>query len=1678
MLRRRVSAVFLVVLTVAGIGVTHHSFGADGRSSRLGAQFSDSLPRNTTIRLATGAFDPLRGVPSVAADLRAARPRHWMVQAHYPATKATRDAVVAAGARIVAQLPDVTWIVTASPAVASQIRHQPGIRWVGPYQPAYKLSPLLTDVGRNPARLRVWPHRDVDGATLARQLAPLNASGVSIVEVGHQLVTVDAPNTALHALARVENVAWIEHLPTYQLHNANALWTTDTGERDVLGAAAPGRLDGAGQTAAVADTGVNYVPDPNGRAQRAFSDCDAAGRCKLADYVQGQIGNAPSQLETVTKTGAHHRKMAGYFNLTADPIARSQEASWHGTHTAGSVAADYPDDNGKYGTRNREADGMAPAARLIFQDVESGGGLGGLPGDPYDLFNQVYDLNKNGKYDPLEDARTHNNSYGAIYPEFDDGGAARTDDFIVEHPDMTIVFSAANSGPNAATLAGGPQESKNVITSCASANGNQPLASPDTVAVFSSHGPTIDGRVKPDVCTPGQIVVSPKGGTVDDDQYLQGTSMSGPVLVGLATLVRQYYWDGFGAVNGNGFASGMRDFSRRYDPSAALTKATIINSAQRMRGRYTGDDGRQLDGQWPSSGQGWGKVQLDSALYFPGDDRALFTVDRPSDAARGLETGTSVTETLDVAPGQPLDISLVWSDPSSALPAGTPVLVNNLDLTVTAPDGTVFRGNNFTTQSATLGQPGDNTADVNESRPGPGAGDTKNNVEGVRIANPAAGQWKITVAGTNVLSGPQGYALVASGRIATDTPRIVTDAPKYQPGKQATGFLLGTHLNGDIAGFERLAPGVYRIRQTAAGAAVSLIGGGAVINVPVDSAAPLARDVNVESVAADLARITWTTDEKSTGEVVVRASDGTATTYPDVYNVSGFKGLSTPQVETTGVYLNRKVLSFKHTVNATGLAAGTAYTFAIKATDEAGNTGDAATGSFTSTDAIFSPNATDQAALVSGEGTAGLPTTDLPVADPVGLPVQTGQPWGLSTQFYTGKLGTTASGTPVVAAGAPVESMPAFMFRMPATLDPNRITAAAVELFSAHDIVDPYNDRPEFSMDLVNSSVEAAWGPGQTYTAVRNAPADVHMASDPTLRRGANVPYVFHVPCNDIDAFRKNLAADAGGRRAAFRLRGITNEPESLFSFETGYGRRSRGPQLRPRLILFLDGNDPMPCTATAAPKISDVLVDHNDDTSAVVSWRTDVPADSTVYVRKAGTTDWTPVSAPVRVTQHFVRVGNLDKGAQYEFVVRSATCNGLVTVDDNHGSAYALFRPQAISGVFAQDGGGNTAVIGWSTTQPGTSVVKWGAAPGTLDKTATTAGSTNNHTVTLALTECQRIYFRVETTGADNKTVSSGVYSFDKPAGTGAAVASFDFESGPQGFTVTPAAGNGNASAGPIGVALLPSPTIWERRSNQETGGSQAFRTVIKSPDAPGYTSNVDIRLVSPPIAVPEGIAALTWREVYNLEPNTAGFEAKDAPLVELSVDDGRTWTVERQTAGGQNANYPLATPMRIAIPDEFTGHTIRVGFHFTSDDNTEVPDGGWAVDDVRVVTPRCPVLLATPPAAPPAPTNGGNASASGLGPLPAPSAGASSIGVLPTPDTPSDVAKRNGTCKCGPIHFLPASGGGIVSVTPPVTPPKVLGARGRLPATGGGLLALPALCLLGGARGLHRLKRRRRRR
>jgi hypothetical protein len=1641
--RRRIAAGVALLLVAALAASAPLPTGAVQRPAK---KFKGALGENFKkkggglIRLAYQAFDPLKeSEPKIPGGLRTIATRGklswWLVQLKYPIRRAARDAVLKLAHRSAGYLPEATFVLEMTPDNVIQARRTPGVRWVGLLHPAYKLGPAVSGRPRildlkGTHRFRALFHYGEARADAIALMRGIPGIAVDEAHATSSIVPFTATATQLAAVARLSDVRWVEAAPTYMLHNYNTRWASDTGERDTFWTTAPGHLTGAGQTAAISDTGINYVLDSGGNAQRAFADFGPDGRTKLATYTLTEPGNTQDALFDRTNNRSGHRKMAAYYDLAGDGYEPSENSS-HGTHTSGSIAADYPDANGVYGTYNARGageDGMAPGAHLIMQDVvNAGGSLAGLPSDLYDLYEQVYDGNpttgtavtnpyandlharKIYSYDPTLDARVHNYSIGPLYPlvappipGFDDADAA--DRFVADHEDFVAVSSAGNDGSDVFTIGGSQTISKNTLSSCASAGGRQPMVTLDSVAEFSSHGPTLEGRIKPDVCTPGQIVISPKGGTSWDDHYQQGTSMSSPVLTGLATLVRQYFFDGFGPkpVGGAyaGYAPGTRDLGRRWNPSAALVKAILINSAARMRGVYSGDHGTrpELYGQWPSGGQGWGRVELDNALTFDDEARRLFVSDVWNKSKDALDF-SDVEYEIEVAAGQPLEITVVWTDAPSAPYAGSTPLVNNLDLTVTGPDGTTYLGNNFTTQSGLISDApaGDPSADVAETRTTPALPDARNNVEAVRIEAPKAGTYVVRIDGgaadSNLMgtpSGPQGYALVASG-------------------------LVGKGAKAAPASGERVKPLISTIRA--------------------------------RSVSSDLAMVTWETDERTTGAVLLTDASGKTVRYDDVYNASTIIGEETPVNENVGEYADKKVTGVLHEVHLTGLSPGP-YRFVIEATDLAAtpNTSKSAEQTFTSTGAIFQPDANDMAMLVSGDGTTALPE---PGSD---------QLWGTSKQLYTGVSPTNTTDPPIVSdITGPLlprnRYMPAFMFRIPKNVDPKHITGAAIELTSGHDWTNHFIEDPRFTLSLLKSPVEDTWGPGTTYETVEGAAVDAVASPETGLRHGGQTPYTFSFTCSDLEALKKNLAEDPGDvARLAFRLQMTAVDFEkiadSLFSFETGHGRRSRGMEFRPKLVFQIDGQDPLPCENTPAPAISDVRVQSaagENPKSVVVSWMTDVPSSSVVLFRKAGAASWTQLGSPFKTTTHLVQVDNLEPYGRYEFAVRSVSCSGRETTDDNGNKGYALYAeayyPPVVDALAARlSPTTGQPVISWVSDQDTTGGVQWGTSPAALTHTTQHVDEEGNpvrgrtHEVELSgVQPCSPIYFRALAASGKGVVGTSQTLSFQQPSDKAKDLIPIEtFDNGLGNWTVT------------TGNPLVT--TDW--------GASDgAARTRIAGA-VPGYAPSADARLISPPVKTSGGVLRLSFTETIGSEG------CCDFGTVEYTTNEGRTWTPLRAVAGSiageQTGDGGTSSPRDVTLTvDGVPAGTIRIAFHMTSDDNLEVPPG-WSIDNVAVreVLPCSSKITATAPAI--GKRTAGVYLADLTGPVPARAArlGADVALVVTDLNPASPTQRAAGTATC--VRVLGTKFRRVF--------PGTIGGRPRpgLPATGLGSTATPGLAAI----------------
>jgi hypothetical protein len=201
---------------------------------------------------------------------------------------------------------------------------------------------------------------------------------------------------------------------------------------------------------------------------------------------------------------------------------------------------------------------------------------------------------------------------------------------------------------------------------------------------FSSRGPTLDQRFKPDILCPGGSIRSAlsqaqqcgAGSVVE----MSGTSMATPICAGASALVRQYFREGY-------HIDGIRNPSAGLNATAALVKAVMIHSGRPIFVFRGG--GFVLPEKMPDASQGFGRIELLSVLRFgdsSGFDLRVWNKENVSD-------GVSRQYCLAVNPGATrLRVTIVWTDPPGT-PGSWRALINDLDLVVMAPDEDFYYGN-------------------------------------------------------------------------------------------------------------------------------------------------------------------------------------------------------------------------------------------------------------------------------------------------------------------------------------------------------------------------------------------------------------------------------------------------------------------------------------------------------------------------------------------------------------------------------------------------------------------------------------------------------------------------------------------------------------------------------------------------------------------------------------------------------------------------------------------------------------------------------------------------------------------------------------------------------------------------------------------------------------------------
>jgi len=407
-------------------------------------------------------------------------------------------------------------------------------------------------------------------------------------------------------------------------------------------------------------------------------------------------------------------RVVGNVDLVGDGSTADQH-SGHGTHVACTVLGE--------GSHTSSYAGIAPEAELYFQAMENDNSGNFQWSSINNMLNTAYN----------QGARVHTNSWGSSssseWGEYTssaedvDDRARYYDQYYSGREGFAILFATGNDGPDSGTV-GPPATAKNTIS--VGSSQNRYSGAPNSLMDSSSRGPTDDGRIKPDILAPGGYVRSCRaqeatdtsGSTWSSSWYLEysGTSMATPNAAGTAALIREY----------------ITEIAQRPEPQGALVKALMILGAKDIGSRDI-----------PNMNEGWGRIDLKNSLA-PSNDRGIWVDDRSVLSS----TGNTKTYSFNItSPNQPFKAVVAWSDERGSRFSNTQ-LVNDLDLTLTDPSGTEYRGNVFSQGRSIQG----------------GNYDDLNNVEVVLIDNADIGLWSLEVrdAGHSG-SKSQPFAVAVSG---------------------------------------------------------------------------------------------------------------------------------------------------------------------------------------------------------------------------------------------------------------------------------------------------------------------------------------------------------------------------------------------------------------------------------------------------------------------------------------------------------------------------------------------------------------------------------------------------------------------------------------------------------------------------------------------------------------------------------------------------------------------------------------------------------------------------------------------------------------------------------------------------------------------------------------------------
>ncbi len=223
-----------------------------------GGEFQRVTEADVKIRLKYAEFDPLVAIPAVPTDLKATSASSmYIVQFVSQTLDEYRDAIRNVGGEVFNYLPSNAYICRLTAEGAASLRSQPFVRWVGSYEPAYRLDEQLRaahSTGKLPSTARYIIQMLGDDSILKRQIAMQISSLGGIVESAPDegtLLEATLTPTQLIGTTHIDGVMWVEAWgePSHDMDNVRIV----SGANYINGF---GTFRGQGVNAHIIDGGV------------------------------------------------------------------------------------------------------------------------------------------------------------------------------------------------------------------------------------------------------------------------------------------------------------------------------------------------------------------------------------------------------------------------------------------------------------------------------------------------------------------------------------------------------------------------------------------------------------------------------------------------------------------------------------------------------------------------------------------------------------------------------------------------------------------------------------------------------------------------------------------------------------------------------------------------------------------------------------------------------------------------------------------------------------------------------------------------------------------------------------------------------------------------------------------------------------------------------------------------------------------------------------------------------------------------------------------------------------------------------------------------------------------------------------------------------------------------------